>query len=331
MKTVFPATYSTLAPTALASLIEKKYDLHNVCCKLLVRGVGDTYLLEMPNDKFILRAYRSSHRSMLQIQAEVALLLALQQAQVRISYPIADTSGDFIQRLDAVEGDRFVVVFSYAPGQVERIMSTAQLRALGLEMARLHNVAARVQLNNSRWNFDLETTFFKPLEMLAPVFASDMETYTWLQEKAMQAAERLSPQNTAGFSSGYCHFDFLPKNFHFENDSVTLFDFDFMGYGWLVNDIMTFWQHLQLDVHLGKRLTQEEADEAFSTFLNAYREIRPVSEAELAAIPYLSLGFWLFYKGFHTTHDQFHFFNEPAYFKPILLYLKTLIDTHWQP
>ncbi len=330
MKTVFPATYSTLAPGALASLIQDKYPLDNVQCKLLVRGVGDTYLITTPNDKFILRAYRSSHRSFPQIQEEVALLKTLQQAQVSVSYPIPDNAGNMIQQLDAIEGERYIVLFSFAPGQVERIMSTAQLRSLGHEMARFHQIAIDIRPNSSRWNFDLQTTLFKPLEMLAPVFSEDTETYTWLQEKATQAADKLSTFNTTDFSSGYCHFDFLPKNFHFENDRVTLFDFDFMGYGWMVNDIMTFWQHLQLDVYLGKRLTREAADEAFATFLNAYREIRPVSEAELAAIPYLSLGFWLFYKGFHTTHDQFHFFNEPSYFKPILLYLKTMIDNHWQ-
>ncbi|GAB3926082.1 hypothetical protein [Larkinella terrae] len=41
----------------------------------------------------------------------------------------------------------------------------------------------------------------------------------------------LDQVNTLGLLTGYCHFDLLPKNMHFEGDSVTYFDFDFMGYG----------------------------------------------------------------------------------------------------
>jgi len=142
------------------------------------------------------------------------------------------------------------------------------------------------------------------------------------------SAEKLATLYTPAFSMGYCQFDFLPKNFHFEGDSITLFDFDFLGYGWLVNDVMTFWQHLCLDVHFGK-MTQDAADEAYDIFLRAYREIRPLSEQELAAVPYLSLGFWLFYSGFHTTHDLFHPYVQPQHLKPRFGMVRQLMDKYW--
>ncbi|MEC5145900.1 phosphotransferase [Chitinophaga sp. 212800010-3] len=330
MKTVFPASYSTLCPVALSSLIAKKYSLENVNGKLLVRGVGDTYLITSSKGRFILRVYRSTHRSLPHISAEVALLQALKKAGVSVSYPIPDISGDPVQQLEAIEGTRHAVLFSYAPGKVVRALSENQLRALGQEMARFHNVSSSVQLNETRWDFDLETTLFEPLKMLKPAFAEDPEGYNWLQQAAKQAAEKLSQLNTAEFSKGYCHFDFLPKNFHFEDDSVTFFDFDFMGYGWLVNDIMTFYLHLTLDVFNG-RMTQQTADNDYAIFLDAYRQCRPVSEEELAAVPYLILGFWLFYMGFHTTHDQFYAFIQPAHLKGITGLLKHLAGTYWEP
>jgi len=44
---------------------------------------------------------------------------------------------------------------------------------------------------------------------------------------------KLAQLDVSAFSTGYCHFDFLPKNFHFDGDSVTFFDFDFMATaGW---------------------------------------------------------------------------------------------------
>ncbi len=300
----------------------------NVRCQFLTRGVGDTYLVETVKDRFILRVYRSSHRSLPQIKEEMELLSALKQADVSVSYPIPDISGEVIQKLDAVEGYRYAVLFSYAPGRSLRILNESQLRALGHEMARFHQVSSVIKPGGSRWDFDLETTLFKPLEMLRSAFSEDTEGYAWLQEQARLVKQKFSQLNTSGFSYGYCHFDFLPKNFHFEDDRITFFDVDFMGYGWLVNDIMTFWQHLILDVYTG-RMTQKAADEDYIIFLGAYRGRRPVSEAELATVPYLGLGFWLFYMGFHTTHDQFYAFLQPSHLKGVIAFLRNMVDVYW--
>lgn len=328
MKPVFPATYSTLCPIALSSVISEKYGVGSVKCKLLVRGVGDTYLVQSSEARFIFRVYRSSHRSLLQIKEEVELLLALKQANISVSYPIFDILGGAIQQFEAVEGERHAVLFSYAPGHAVKLLNEKQLRILGQEMARFHNVSSKIRLGEERWNFDLKTTLFKPLEMLKPVFAEDPEGYVWLLQVARQVENKLSQLNTFDFSKGYCHFDFLPKNFHFEDDSITFFDFDFMGYGWLVNDIMSFWQHLILDVYTG-RMTQQEANDAYSIFLDGYRTHRPISEQELVVVPYLSLGFWLFYMGFHTTHDQFYTFSQPSQVKVYTGLLKHMVATYW--
>ncbi|WP_161964061.1 phosphotransferase enzyme family protein [Chitinophaga flava] len=329
MKTVFPATYSTLCPIALSSLISEKYELGTVQCKFLVRGVGDTYLVETSGVRYILRAYRSSHRNIPQIKEEVDLLLALKQAHVSVSYPIPAVSGETILKIDAAEGERYLVLFSYAPGQVVRSLNENQLRVLGHEMGRFHQVGSTITPGKERWSFDLETTLFKPLEKLRPAFSEDPEGYAWLEQTARQVEEKLSQLNTAGFSKGCCHFDFLPKNFHFKDDAVTFFDFDFMGYGWQVNDIMTFWLHLILDVYHG-RMTQKAADEDYAIFLNAYREYRPITEQELAVVPYLSIGFWLFYMGFHTTHDQFYTFSQPSILKSYTGLLRHIVATYWE-
>jgi Ser/Thr protein kinase RdoA (MazF antagonist) len=326
MDAIFPATYSTLCPVALASLIEEKYVLKNVSCKLLVRGVGDTYLVMSADAHYILRIYRASHRSLPQIREEMILLVALKEAKVPVSYPVAMATGEMILLLDAVEGTRHAVLFSYAPGRAEKWLNDEQLRDLGKEMARFHNVSAGMNRGSARWAFDLATTIFDPLEKIKPAFEHDAENYAWLLEKAEQVKEKLA--GVTGFSEGYCHFDFLPKNMHFENNKVTFFDFDFMGNGWLVNDIMTFWQHLVLDVYTN-RMTRTDANQSFTLFLEAYRAYRAVSEEELRLIPYLAFGFWLFYMGFHTTHDQFYVFAQPAHVKMYTGILKHIEKTCW--
>lgn len=328
MTSIFPATYSTLCPTAISSLVSEKYEAENVECRLLVRGVGDTYLVESSKGRFIFRAYRSSHRSLPQIEAEVVLLQTLKQQGVSVSYPIPDITGNAIQKIEAVEGKRYAVLFSYAPGNTVRTLNENQLRNFGREMARFHNVSSTLPPETARWHFDFETTLFNPLKRLKTAFSEDIEGYEWLKQAAGQVVLKLSQLNTASFSKGHCHFDCLPKNIHFDEDSITFFDFDFMGYGWLVNDMMSFWQHITLDVYAG-RMTQEHADNSFATFLDAYREVRSLSEQEVEAIPYLSLSFWLFYMGFHTTHDQFYVFVQPAHLKVYTGFLKHMVATYW--
>src|SRR5450755_3178961 len=88
MSPIFPASYSTLCPLALASMISGKYGKSDLTCQLILRGVGDTYSVDSATDGFILRAYRSSHRSLPQIRAEIELLIALKRADVPVSYPI---------------------------------------------------------------------------------------------------------------------------------------------------------------------------------------------------------------------------------------------------
>jgi Ser/Thr protein kinase RdoA (MazF antagonist) len=329
MSAIFPASYSTLSNLALASMISERYGVTEARCELLLRGVGDTYLVESAGDRSILRAYRSSHRSLPQIKAELELLLALKRAEVPAAYPIADLEGREIQAVEAVEGTRHLVLFNYAPGQAVAILSESQLRTLGHQMARFHAVSSTITLSDKRWNFDFETTLHRPIEMLKHAFREDPEGYAWLQESAGKAEQALNQLGASGFPAGYCHFDFLPKNFHFDGDSLTFFDFDFLGYGWLVHDVMTFWEQLCLDVHFG-RMKQAEADAAYAIFLEAYGAVRPMSAAELKAVPWLSLGWWLFYMGFHTTHDQFYPFVQPAHLKLRMGLMRQLMERYWE-
>ncbi len=43
---LFPTQYSTLSATALGDHIQNKYGFKNLVCRLLVRNVSDTYILE---------------------------------------------------------------------------------------------------------------------------------------------------------------------------------------------------------------------------------------------------------------------------------------------
>jgi Ser/Thr protein kinase RdoA (MazF antagonist) len=321
---LFSTQYSTLSASALAAHVSTEYGLPGLSGRYLLRGVSDTYLLENKQAQYILKIYRAAHRSQAEIAGEVELLAYLQAQGAAVAAPLPAQNGAFLLPLAAAEGERFGVLFTFAPGRVVMDLSDAQLRTVGHEMARLHNLTTGLTLQHARPGYDLETTLRQPLRVLEPAFREYPEGYAELQAIVNQTIAKLEQTDTTAFSHGYCHYDFLPKNFHFDaEDQLTFFDFDFAGPGYLVNDVMTLFVHYFLH-RLHAKVSAEEAARAFAVFVAAYREVRPLADAELAAIPYLGIGFWLFYFEFayRSFDDWSNTFFGPRYLRERVGWIK---------
>jgi len=327
---IFPTQYSTLSSAALKIFLQKEYGFEILSFKYLLRGVNDHYLIEAIDNKFVFRIYRNTHRSLEEIKCELFFLNALREEGISVSYPINDLNQQQIIRFDAAEGARYGVLFSYALGESVSSMTDLQLAEFGKELARIHHISSTIVLPFDRQVYDMETTIRQPLEALKSIFEKDAEISSWINNTADKIIVKLEDFDFSGFSYGYCHYDLLPKNFHFDNKSrITFFDFDFLGKGVLVEDLMTFWLHLSLHATFNK-ISQEEADRQFNIVVSAYRTIRPLSDDEIAVIPYLSFGFWIFFMDYHQKHfDDFSnpFFNS-RHIKDRVGLIKTLTERY---
>ncbi|HEY2580255.1 MAG TPA: phosphotransferase [Mucilaginibacter sp.] len=309
---IFPAQYSTLSSKALQNYIAESYKLAVTRCKYHLRGVSDTYIVFTEDAKFIFKVYRSSHCTYDEIEGEIELLNLLKAEGVNVAWPVPDNNGDYIQKLNAAEGERYGVLFIFAPGKTSVILSDSELNTLGYAMARIHNITAGIQLKHKRIVYDIETTLINPIKTLEPAFVDFPEGHAYLRETAVLVEDKIKQFDGSKFSYGYCHYDLLPKNFHFDTDgSITFFDFDWVGKGYLVNDVMTFFFQYYWLVYF-KKMTYEDAEKAFGIFVAAYRQVRPLSDSELKAIPYLWFSFMLYGTAFQYEHyDDFsnQFFN----------------------
>ena len=325
---IFPTQYSTLSSKALNDFISGRYGLGESTCRLLIRNVSDTYLVETQTDKYIFKIYRDSHRKLDEITAEAELLTILNGEGAKVSYPIKDIRGDVIQSFNAAEGTRYGILFSYAKGKVINAMNEEQLAMLGREMAAIHNITSSIRLSHKRIEFNMETTIIEPIKTVKPAFLGLEDEYAELTGMAKTVIAGLNEFDFTNFSYGYCHYDFLPKNFHFdENDNITFFDFDFAGKGYLANDITSLYIHFFLEVSTNKT-TREEADLAFAVFVENYRKVRPLHGDELKAIPYLGFGFWVFYLGFQYENfeDWSNIFFGPKFLKDRVALIKKWME-----
>jgi Ser/Thr protein kinase RdoA (MazF antagonist) len=98
------------------------------------------------------------------------------------------------------------------------------------------------------------------------------EPKRWMRVTAPVCASlRLSP-------ACFCHGDFHGWNAHVdETQQLTFFDFDCCGKGWRAYDIATFFW--------GARI-RDKHKKRCSNFLRGYTEVRQLSDADLASIPY---------------------------------------------
>lgn len=326
----FPAQYSTLSASALKAHIAGAYGLQLVSCKFLLRGVSDTYIIEAANAKYVLKIYRAQHRSHQEILAEVELLNLLKEGGASVAYAITDLNNQQLQQFDAPEGIRYGVLFSYAEGAPVMDLNDTQLKTVGRQMAVVHNITSAIKLTHPRRAYNVETTLIQPIKNIEPAFKDLPDEYTYLKEAAGKVALKLSSIDTSDFSYGYCQYDFLPKNFHFDTaGNLTFFDFDFAGEGLLANDLMSFFVHFFMHVYTGKP-TDAEAERMFAVFIAAYRENRPVTDSELEAIPYLGVGFWIFYLGFQYDHfdDWSNLFFGPKFIKDRVALIKVWVDKY---
>jgi len=327
---IFPAQYSTLSSKALQQYISDYYDLTVTRCQYLLRGVSDTYVIHTDQTKFILKVYRSCHRSYNEIESEIELLNRLKEGGVKVAHALADKKGNYVQRFNAAEGERFGVIFIFAPGKTSPVLSEKELNTLGSEVAKIHNITAGLELQHRRIVYDINSTLINPLKVLEPAFADFPEGYMYLKETTGKVKAKLAQFDTARFSYGYCHYDLLPKNFHFDEDSnVTFFDFDWVGKGYLVNDIMTFFFQYYWLVNY-KKISAEDAQWAFDTFIAAYRQVRNLSDEELAAIPYLWFGFMVFGTAFQYENydDMTNTYFNTRYLKERIEMIKQVAEGH---
>jgi len=154
--TVFPIIASILSPTELGKFICEKYQLNeSFDCTLFRTGVNHTYFLFDNSTKYVVRVYCHNWRTKTEIQEELELLILLKNHNLSVSFPIANKNGNLIQEINAPEGLRYVVLFTYAEGEKMRFMGNETCFVIGSMMAKIHNITAGKKIDRISYNSDV--------------------------------------------------------------------------------------------------------------------------------------------------------------------------------
>jgi Ser/Thr protein kinase RdoA (MazF antagonist) len=272
--------------------LQKQYALGaEITCHLIKAGVNHSYLVAAGSQKFVFRIYSLHWRTPAAIDEEIRLLAHVRQGGIPVSYALPDVAGQYRQIIDAPEGVRYGVLFSYADGQKLLTFSGNTHEQLGQTMARFHQLTQGFVLNRVTYTFDY--LLVKPLEKIAPFLPDDSPEMRFLREASHWLAMELDNADQGQVRQGAVHLDIWFDNLNIDaSGHATLFDFDFCGNGPLVLDVGYYLMQLH-----GTETDVTEFRTKAARFLQGYESVQPLNDEEKRILPMMGTAIFCFYLG----------------------------------
>jgi len=322
--THFPVISSNLSPTHLAIFVKEKYGLSNfTLCNLLKAGINHTYLIKDEDKRFIFRIYSLNWRTENEILEEIRLLNLLKANTISVSYPITDKTNNYIQTINAPEGERLAVMFSYAEGEKLLNYDEENHFKIGIIMAQIHQLTKNLELE--RIEYTPQLLIDDVFNYLSNFLDNDSDEMAFMQSTQKHLLVEFSKIKIEKIRTGTVHLDIWFDNLNISKDGkITIFDFDFCGNGWLCMDIAYY----VLQLH------STERDEAIcksklDSFLAGYESVSEISDEEKRIFPILGISLYFFYIGIQCQRfDNWSntFLNEMYLKRFINLLIKRYFD-----
>lgn len=324
--THFPVSNSNLSAVHLGQYLRRHYTIgESVTCRLIKAGINDTYLVDNGDHKFVFRVYSLGWRTRREIEEEIRLLLLLKTGNHPISYPVPDRDDAFIQTLNAPEGDRYAVMFSYAEGQKLQTFSPDVHHSIGQLMARIHQTTRNLALD--RVVYTPEILLSDSLEKISAFLPADTDEMRFMKSARTLLLNQLESIGKKDMRKGIVHLDIWFDNLNIASDGkVTLFDFDFCGNGWLGLDLGYYMMqvyHLERD--------EVACETKLTRFFEGYESVLDIPDDEKKALPALGICLYFFYLGVQCQrYDNWSnvFLNEAYLKRYITLIVKRYFDMH---
>ncbi|WP_442591271.1 phosphotransferase enzyme family protein [Pedobacter sp. AW31-3R] len=304
----FPVISSILSADHIGWLVAKKYGLvGEVSCTLLKTGINHSYLIEQAKNKFVFRLYSLNWRSDLEIKEEIRLLNILKETGLSVSFPLKDINETYIQYLEAPEGMRQGVLFSFAEGDKLLNFSADLHFKAGETMAKIHQVTVNLELE--RVTYTPKVILEDSLLKLRKFLAANSDESTWMGAAQRYLLDEIHKADTSRLRSGAIHLDIWFDNMNITQDGqITIFDFDFCGNGWLCYDIAYYI----LQLHSTEK-DMSQRDLKVESFLRGYQSVVKITDEERRILPVLGVSLYFFYLGVQgQRYDNWSnvFFNE---------------------
>ena len=230
-------------------------------------GHNNIYIIK-GSKNLALRATPVSHRNFEEIRSEIDFMLYLKSNGVPLTTPIQGISGEYCYERHAENKDWIISAFEIAVGEDYwgRIENPKRLFAVGKTLGKIHKfskkyvpvgVEPRKQWHQNPYIIKADKIFKEYDEQLFNVYQ------TYINKMANL------PKDEDSF--GLIHGDYIFANYFFDENNITVFDFDNCEYSWFINDIAMWLVRFMIGAEPAKLNSRtEEAAEYFSIVLQGY-------------------------------------------------------------
>jgi len=291
----FPVTSSILSKTHLNKFLIEQYSLpQETETSLIKAGVAHTYLVNTGAERFVFRVYSLGWRTLTEINEEIRLLNLLHEHYIPVAYAVKDAADNYIQELNAPEGNRHGVMFVFVEGDKLHNSPEELHYKVGALMANLHKVTHNLKLGRITYTPKvLLEDSFEELKM----FLKPSPELDFMETAQQQLLNTLQSANTTAMRQGVVHLDIWFDNISVtKNHRISLYDFDFCGNGWLCLDIAYYVLQLH-SVERDEAICRGKVD----SFLAGYESVIKISAEERRLLPYLGVALYFFYLGVQSN------------------------------
>ncbi|MCL1678371.1 phosphotransferase [Elizabethkingia miricola] len=299
----FPAINSTFSPIELGKLIQQKYRLSDKTeCSIFRIAMNHLYIVYDGENKYVFRVYTHNWRTKLEIEEELRLLLHLKETDGQVAFPLADKSNQYIQEIEAPEGKRFGVLFSYAKGAKTARFSPQTSFFIGQALAKVHQSTENFEL--ARMSYNTQNLLDNPILRIKKFFNNSNSEVIFLEKLSAFLTLKIQDIDKSKMRYGSVHLDVWFDNLHIDNEKeITFFDFDFCGNGYLCFDISYFLFQL-----LTTNLNEAEYQEKAESFLKGYETVTVIGSEEKRFLPYACLASMVYY--ISVQCDRFEYWTN---------------------
>ncbi len=224
------------------------------------------------DQRYLLRQHRTESRSLAMLESEMLLLNHLHQSGLEVQRPVPLLAGNFIFSNDA---GRFSL-FSWIDGEVLESISETQAEAVGILMARFHEVTRDFTPPTGFERLQYDSQYLEDTLL-------ELRAIDWLQadmtlfEQSMARAQKAF--NEPNIAWGLIHADLHSGNMVWQGLRVAMIDFDRSGFGPVSYDIATTFGYL------------EETER--NAFLAGYETVLPLPEGFTQKRKLFTIAEWL--------------------------------------
>jgi Ser/Thr protein kinase RdoA (MazF antagonist) len=246
--------------------------------------------------------YTYNWRTRLEVTEELKLLLHIKENNGNVAYPIADKSNEYIQEINAPEGQRFGVLFSYAKGAKSANFSQETSYSVGQALAKVHQSTRNFKLD--RITYNVQSLLTEPLVRTTDFFGKETDEIRFLEKLVSFLSIKFTNINAEQIRYGSVHLDVWFDNMHFDNEhEITFFDFDFCGNGFLCLDVSYFLFQL-----FSTNLNEDEYRLKAESFLKGYETITDLTAEEKRFLPFACLAIMNYYISIQC--DRFEYWTN---------------------